>query len=69
MWADVGVLDEDHDEIVEDVKVCDKTVILQRCTNCGKKRVVEEGTEKDISSELDGLMLEYVESHPDLQRS
>ncbi len=62
------MLDEDHDDIDEDVKVCDKTVILQRCMNCGKKRVVEEGTEKDITSELDGLMLGYVESHPDLQR-
>ncbi len=68
MWADVGVLDEDHDDIDEDVKVWDKTLILQRCMNCGKKRVVEEGKEKDISSELEGLMLEYVESHPDLQR-
>ncbi len=68
MWADVGVLDEDHDDIVEDVKVWNKTLILQRCRNCGKKRVVEEGAEKDISSELEGMMLEYVESHPDLQR-
>ncbi|MCK5291761.1 MAG: hypothetical protein KAR39_07075 [Thermoplasmata archaeon] len=69
-WADVGVLDKDHqDDIDDDFKVYDKTIILQRCMNCRKKRVIEEDTEKDITSELDGLMLEWVESHPELQRS
>ncbi|MCK4445318.1 MAG: hypothetical protein KAW09_12290 [Thermoplasmata archaeon] len=68
-WADVGVLDENHqDDVDDDIKVYDKTVILQRCMRCGRKRVIEVDTEKDVSLELDGLMLEWVESHPELQR-
>lgn len=67
-WADIGVLCEDDRIGDEDMKVWDKTLILQRCMKCRRKRVVEEGEEEDLSSELDGTMLAYVESHPDLQR-
>lgn len=68
-WAIAGILYEnDIEDVFEDIKIYDKTVVLQRCVNCGKKRVIEEDTEKDVSSELEGMMLEWVESHPELQR-
>ena len=63
------MLDKDDHITDEYMNVWDKTLILQMCKNCGKKRVVEEGEEEDLSSELDGAMLGYVENHPDLQRS
>lgn len=52
----------------EDIKVYDRTAVLQMYMRCTKKRVIEEGMEKDVSLELDGTMLEWVESHPKLQR-
>ncbi len=67
-WAILGILNEnDIGDVSEDIKVYDKTVVLQTCVNCGRKRVIEEDTEKDVSLELDGMMLEWVESHPELQ--
>ncbi len=68
-WAILGILNEnDIGDASQDIKVYDKTVVLQRCMNCGKKRVIEEDTDKDVSLELGGMMLDWVESHPEFQR-
>ena len=68
-WIEVGHLDEDAQGDPDDMfKFYDGTIVIEKCTVCGKERAIDEMTGEDITNKLGpGLIIEATKSHPDYQ--